>query len=221
VVAIVALFIALGGASYAAIKIPNNSVGTKQLKKNAVTSKKVKNGSLLKADFGKNQLPAGATGAQGAAGNPGMTGPAGATGLTGPQGTTGNTGPVGTSATAVMAGRSILGNTNQFVSPSGDSSANGSASSVDMISPASLTVARNLSAQVGVAPGGSGRFFTLYVNGMPTTLNRIIAAFDTSCTNTSAEIMVPAIVPIVISTGNVLTPASPSVSRFSFTLGAP
>ena len=36
VVALLALFIALGGASYAAIKIPDNSVGAAQLKTNAV-----------------------------------------------------------------------------------------------------------------------------------------------------------------------------------------
>jgi hypothetical protein len=42
VVATIALFIALGGASYAAIKVPKNSVGSKQLKKNAVGTKQLK-----------------------------------------------------------------------------------------------------------------------------------------------------------------------------------
>ena len=46
VMATAAVFIALGGASYAATQLPKNSVGTKQLKKNAVNSAKVKNGSL-------------------------------------------------------------------------------------------------------------------------------------------------------------------------------
>ena len=41
VIAYLALFVALGGTSYAAIKIPNNSVGTKQLRNGAVTSKKL------------------------------------------------------------------------------------------------------------------------------------------------------------------------------------
>lgn len=81
VVAVVALIVALGGTSYAAIKLPENSVGTKQIKKNAVTVKKikknavrsakVKNRSLLAKDFKKGQLPKGANGATGA------TGPAG------------------------------------------------------------------------------------------------------------------------------------------------
>lgn len=46
VMATIAVFIALGGASYAALKLPKNSVGTKQLKKEAVTAGKVKKGTL-------------------------------------------------------------------------------------------------------------------------------------------------------------------------------
>jgi hypothetical protein len=77
-----ALFVALGGASYAAVKIPKNSVGNTQLRKDAVTSAKVKDRSLLATDFRTGQLPRGATGATGA------TGAAGATGATGPAGPT-------------------------------------------------------------------------------------------------------------------------------------
>ena len=39
--AFVALLVALAGTSYAAVQLPANSVGTKQLKKNARTGKKV------------------------------------------------------------------------------------------------------------------------------------------------------------------------------------
>jgi hypothetical protein len=38
VVAFIALLVAMGGTGYAAIALPKNSVGTKQLKKNAVIS---------------------------------------------------------------------------------------------------------------------------------------------------------------------------------------
>src|SRR5581483_2402945 len=48
VLAGLALAVALGGTSYAAVSLPANSVGTAQLKNDAVTSLKVKNGSLLK-----------------------------------------------------------------------------------------------------------------------------------------------------------------------------
>jgi hypothetical protein len=74
VIAIVALIVALGGTGYAAIKLPANSVGTAQLKKDAVTSLKVKNGSLLAGDFKAGQIPAGP---QGPDGSPGPAGPAG------------------------------------------------------------------------------------------------------------------------------------------------
>src|SRR3954453_5809979 len=86
VVSVIALSVALGGTSYAAIVLPANSVGGKQIKKNAVTTAKVKNGSLRLADFGAGQLPAGAAGA---------TGPAGGTGAAGPKGDKGTKGDPG------------------------------------------------------------------------------------------------------------------------------
>jgi hypothetical protein len=51
VVSTVCLFLLLGGAAYAAGALPKNSVGTKQLKANAVTGAKVKDGSLGGADI--------------------------------------------------------------------------------------------------------------------------------------------------------------------------
>lgn len=50
VVATLALFIAIGGASaFAANQLAKNSVGSKQLKKNAVTTAKIKNGAVTGA----------------------------------------------------------------------------------------------------------------------------------------------------------------------------
>ena len=46
VISSAALFMSLGGVGYAAISIPNNSVGTAQLKNNAVTNSKIKNGAV-------------------------------------------------------------------------------------------------------------------------------------------------------------------------------
>jgi len=48
-IGLLALFVALGGTTYAATALPKNSVGTKQLKKNAVTSVKVKAGAVTGA----------------------------------------------------------------------------------------------------------------------------------------------------------------------------
>jgi hypothetical protein len=66
-VALLALFLALGGGAYAAQQLAKNSVGSKQIKKgavtnaklgkNAVTGNKVKNGSLTGADINLATLP--------------------------------------------------------------------------------------------------------------------------------------------------------------------
>ena len=92
VLAAIALGVALSGTSYATVlNVPRNSVGTAQLKSsavtaqklapNAVTSAKVRNRSLQRADFAPGQLPAGPTGPQGPAGPAGPAGAAGAPGL--------------------------------------------------------------------------------------------------------------------------------------------
>jgi len=77
-IAMLALFVALGGTGYAAIKLPKNSVGARQIKKNAVSSSKVKNGWLKKRDFAAGQLPSGPRGLQGVQGTPGADGTAAA-----------------------------------------------------------------------------------------------------------------------------------------------
>jgi hypothetical protein len=104
VVACIALLVALGGTSVAAVsQLARNSVGTPQirnaavttpklrtgavtnpkLRNNAVTSAKVRNRSLLRVDFAPGQLPAGPTGPQGPAGAAGPAGPAGPAGVIG------------------------------------------------------------------------------------------------------------------------------------------
>ncbi len=80
VTATLALFVALSGSAYAAIKLPANSVGTPQLRDKAVTSPKVLDGSLLAADFKAGQLPAGQRGPAGPAGPAGPQGPSGTAG---------------------------------------------------------------------------------------------------------------------------------------------
>jgi hypothetical protein len=56
VISLIALFVALGGTSYAAVALPKNSVGTMQLKKNAVTSKKIKNHAVTAAKINTKGL---------------------------------------------------------------------------------------------------------------------------------------------------------------------
>jgi len=56
VIAIIALIISMGGTGYAAFTLPNNSVGTKQLKNGAVTAAKVKRHSLTGAQINLKTL---------------------------------------------------------------------------------------------------------------------------------------------------------------------
>lgn len=109
VVACIALAVALGGTSYAAISLPRNSVGTAQLKRNAVNSTKVRNFSLLRADFKRGQLPAGPRGPQGPQGPPGPPGATGATGAPGAKGDKGDQGEPGPFPGTLPSGKTIRG----------------------------------------------------------------------------------------------------------------
>jgi hypothetical protein len=69
VMSVVAVFIALGGGAYAALKLPKNSVGPKQLKADAVTPPKVDEATI--------ELFEGQRGPQGPKGDQGDQGPPG------------------------------------------------------------------------------------------------------------------------------------------------
>jgi Collagen triple helix repeat (20 copies) len=100
VLGLLALFVALGGVSYAAVtingnNIQNNSIPGKKLKNGAVTNNKVKANSLA-----ANRLTSAArarlSGAQGPQGPPGPRGQRGARGVAGLSGAQGPQGPAGT-----------------------------------------------------------------------------------------------------------------------------
>jgi hypothetical protein len=84
VISLIALFVALGGTTYAATSLPKNSVGTAQIKSGAVTKGKIAGGTL-----------AGLRGRQGATGREGPAGPKGAPGIQGIQGIQGIRGAEG------------------------------------------------------------------------------------------------------------------------------
>jgi hypothetical protein len=70
VVAMAALFVALGGTGYAATRLPSNSVGNSQLRRNSVTSSKIRPHTVHLSDIAtstRNSLR----------GQPGPTGPQG------------------------------------------------------------------------------------------------------------------------------------------------
>ncbi len=88
VMATLALFIALGGTSYAVTQLPRNSVGSAQirssavggseLKRNAVTSRSIRSRSVALSDIAPGARRA-LRGAQGVVGPQGPAGPAGVT----------------------------------------------------------------------------------------------------------------------------------------------
>jgi hypothetical protein len=81
-VALLALFVALGGTSYAVAtgsiasrELKNNSVRSRDLRNNDVRSKDVRDGSLLAKDFKTGELPAGPPAPPGRPGRPARRGP--------------------------------------------------------------------------------------------------------------------------------------------------
>jgi hypothetical protein len=82
VMATIALFVALGGGAYAAVALPANSVGTRQLRNRAVTPAKVAPKTIALFRGRKGGL--GPAGPKGDAGSAGPKGDTGATGPTGP-----------------------------------------------------------------------------------------------------------------------------------------
>jgi hypothetical protein len=192
-IALVALFVALGGTGYAALNIANNSIGTKQLKRgavknpdlaaNSVTGRKVKRRSLDRTDFKANSLP---RGPQGPVGRPGATGsPA--------------FGAVLGRGEAVPAGTS-------FLAPSGQLAASATENGVSSFTPNATLTASDLAISLFVAPDpGTSRTFTLRVGQADTAL---------SCT-------VPAGVTLCNSTGSVTIPPMSLISIGSTTTGTP
>ena len=104
-VAYVALFVALGGSSYAAVQLAPGSVRSRalargavtktKLAKNSVTSASIVNGSLTSKDFKAGAIMNGLKGSDGSSGSAGLDGIAGIGGSNGTSGANGAQGPVG------------------------------------------------------------------------------------------------------------------------------
>jgi hypothetical protein len=201
-VALLALFVALGGTTYAATTLPKNSVGTRQLRhgavtgaklhKSAVTAVKVKAHSLLASDFEAGQLPAGPQGprgVQGATGAQGPAGPTGPTGATGPQGSTGSQGPTGQGFA--------------FTTATGNPGPTLSATGTYLIAVEATITATGSSAQIGICQViGTGLYFsgTFAIPGSAaTTFSFTGMGVDASgsptlqlaCSDTSNNILTP------------------------------
>jgi hypothetical protein len=192
-VALLALFVALGGTGYAALSLPKNSVGSKQLRKgavkssdigaNAVTVAKVKRRSLSAGDFRSSSLPQGPRGLQGpkgAAGNPAFA--------------------------AVLGRGNGVGTGAWFMAPSGLAAANANENIVSSFTPNATITASDLAVTLSVAPGlTDSRTFTLRVGNANTALTCTVPGGTVTCT----------------STGSVSIPGASLISLGATTTGAP
>jgi hypothetical protein len=109
-IAVGALVLALGGTGYAALALAPRSVGTPQLRKNAVRSPKVVNGTLRLRDLSTAARTA-------LTGSAGATGPPGDAGAAGTDGATGAAGPGGAADGSFVSNDASTALTNDSVNP--------------------------------------------------------------------------------------------------------
>jgi hypothetical protein len=204
-VALLALFVALGGTGYAALTLPKNSVGSNQIRKgavkspkiasNAVTGAKVKRGSLTGSDFKAGTLLQGPGGERG---------PRGERGDQGPQG---NPGANGSPAFGAVLGRGVnVPATPSFLAPSGQLNPNANENNVSSFTPNATMTASDLAVTLSVATGLTDtRTFTLRVGNANTALTCTVPSGNTGCT----------------STQNVTIPGGSLISIGSTSTGAP
>lgn len=103
VISTLCLFLLLGGgAAYAVTQLPRNSVGTRQIRRGAVTPAKL--ARATRAALAGARGPRGPQGPRGKQGPRGQQGKAGAQGKTGPQGPKGAPGAAATALWAVVEG---------------------------------------------------------------------------------------------------------------------
>ena len=163
VMSTVAAFIALSGVAYAAVKLPADSVGDRHIRKAAVRSSEVKNGSLLRSDFKEGVLPEASGGADGANGSDGsdgsdgvsgadgVDGQAGADGQDGATGPAGPAGPAGPPGPAGPAGPSGSQGLQGLMGPEGPQGPAGTARAYASVSPACVGNVCSFTRDVGVA----------------------------------------------------------------------
>jgi hypothetical protein len=166
VVASLALFLALGGVAFAATRLPRNSVGTGQLRPEAVTA-----GKIAKKTRKQLMGARGPQGPQGATGKTGAKGPKGAKGEKGATGATGARGPAGTDGTGpafeAFAGEKAVPGTivAQTLAPG----------SYVLNADASFTNGTGATAEVACTLAGSGALKTTVATGASATVSASVA----------------------------------------------
>jgi hypothetical protein len=199
VIALLALFVAIGGTGYAALKLPKNSVGSNQIRKgavknsdiaaNAVTGAKVRRGSLNASDFKAGTLGGGGNGARG------------------PRGPKGATGAAGKPAFGAILGRGLnVPATPAFLAPSGQAQYDANENNVSSFTPNATMKASDLAITLTTATGlNDTRTFTLRVGNADTALKCTVPPGNPGCT----------------STGSVTIPGGSLISIGSTSTGAP
>jgi hypothetical protein len=181
VIALLALFVSLGGTSYAVSKIgtrqiSNNSVRSEDLRNNSVQSKDIRDRSLLSKDFKLGQLPAG------------------------PKGDTGPQGPPGAAAANLVQGSTgedlvTVQTSEERFPPSGYSPTEPGVSGGEWgVSPNATTVVRDLVGRLDSAPGvgTGGRFFQiLNLDANAVVLSCLVSGAATTCDSGDASGTLP------------------------------
>ena len=185
VIALLALFVSLGGTSYAVSKIgsrevANNSLRSDDIRNNSVLSKDIRDRSLLKKDFKRGQLPGGAEGPKGDTGAPGAQGSDAANLI---QGSTGED---------LVT---LLGSEERFP-PSGYSPAEpGINPGGDWaVTPNATTVVRDLVGRLESAPGNGtgGRTFQIFnFDADAVVLSCLVSGTATTCDSGTASGTLP------------------------------
>jgi hypothetical protein len=105
-ISLLALVVALGGTSYAAITLKRNSVTAQSIRPGAVTAGKIRAGAVRPRHLARSlrTMLTRAVGAEGSAGAVGLAGAAGAPGPAGPAGPQGERGEPGTQGVPGLAG---------------------------------------------------------------------------------------------------------------------
>lgn len=183
VVALLALFVSLGGTSYAVSKIgtrqiADNSLRSTDLRDNSVQSRDVRNRSLLAKDFKRGQLPAGPKGDAGPQGPPG---------------------PQGSAAANLIQGSTAedlitLQTSEERFPPSGYSATEPLSGNGWNVTPNTTTVVRDLVGRLESAPGvgtGGRLFQILDLDANTVVLSCLVSGTATTCDSGDASGTLP------------------------------
>ncbi len=213
-IAYLALFVAMGGTTYAAIRLPANSVGTKQLRSGAVTGAKVAKDTLTGANINASTLgtvPA-ATNATHATTAASAAAAADASALGGQapsafQSRVSGACASGSAIASIAAAGTVscqaanitqmtggsAGNVSagtQYLAPVGLSTPNGTEANIWLQSSNLAGTAGNLSGETATAVP-SDVTFTLDVNGAPTSLSCTIQTGGSICSDSGHTVAIP------------------------------